>query len=180
MLCRVRAACVLAIAAGIVMASLGTAHADSDIRALSVSVGYAGFDAAGGAAHGGVIGLSHDRRLSDKVPLAWRVAITGGVHSADELMFTGTAVVGFSWLLSDTLKYVPYVLLDAGATVVAGKNIDTDVVPRVEFGLGMDLLKSRTFSYGIQVRAELESPFAVSQTGMLIFSGRATWRWGFF
>ncbi len=156
------------------------ARADSDLRAFSVSAGYAGFDVGTGEAHGGVVGISHDRRFSDKVPFAWRIAASGGVHNADSLFFAGTATLGFSWLLSDTLKYVPYVLLNAGAVVSAGKDIETDVAPRIEFGLGIDLLKSREFSYGLQVRAELASPFSIEQTGMLVVAGRVTWRWGFF
>lgn len=147
---------------------------------MSVSGGYAGFDSVAGRSHGGVVGLSHDRRLSDKIPVAWRVSVTGGAHQGDDLFFTGSATLGLSWLLSDTLKYVPYVTLGAGAVVLAGPDIETDVVPRIELGLGIDLLKSRTFSYGIQIRAEVASPFDISQTGMLIVGGRATWRWGFF
>jgi len=170
----------LAVAGVIVISAAGTAQADSDLRGLSISAGYAGFDFGTGEAHGGVVGISHERRLSDKVPFAWRIAVTGGVHNADDMFFSGTGTLGLSWLLSDTLKYVPYVLLNAGAVVTGGKDLTTDVAPRVEFGLGLDLLKSREFSYGVQVRAELASPFSVSQTGMLIVAGRVTWRWGFF
>jgi hypothetical protein len=84
-------------------------------------------------------------------------------------------------LLFDVVKYVPYVTLGAGATLLAGEGVDTEIDPRVELGLGIDVLSSRSFSYGLETRLEVVAPRAAFEQSALFFAGaKIAWRWGFF
>lgn len=123
---------------------------------------------------GGGLLLDYQRAVSDTVWL--RGAAAGTLHSFDgELAAAGHAVVGFTYAI-DILKYVPYVSGGLGAMVIGGPALDTAVKPYLELGLGLDVVSSTTFSWGIDAR------FAsfLSRTAVLTIGPRVSWRWGYF
>lgn len=152
----------------------GAARAEEGDRALSVYAGYGTFTATEDLRPEGlVLGTDYERGLSSS--LAWRLSAGGGVYYDVGAAYTGQATIGITYLF-DVLKYVPYANLGVGVMLAAGSEIDTELVPLVELGLGLDFLRSREFSWGIQLRFET---FA-NQNSFATAGLRATWRWGFF
>lgn len=153
---------------------LSPALASDGENALSLSANYGTYLIPDYSPHGGVIGIAFERGFSDS--LSWRVAGGGGLfYGSDQLTYSGHLTVGMTYLL-DVLKYVPYVELGAGAIAIAGGELETRIKPLIQVGLGIDVLRSRTFSYGI--RLEFES--LLQETSFFTLGVRATWRWGFF
>jgi hypothetical protein len=149
------------------------AHAAEDESALSLSFGYGRFRLGEASPDGVVLGFEYERGISDA--LALRVAAGGGTYVGDALAYSGHTVLGLTYLF-DVIKYVPYLSLGIGAIAVGGDNLTADVFPLVELGLGLDVLASRTFSYGVLVRFETYA----EKTSFLTAGARLTWRWGFF
>lgn len=156
----------------------GSALADEDDRSVSVFAGYATYVVPDHTPDGGVIGLDYERGFSDAMSL--RASGGFGVYPFDDadmgVSYSGHATLGLTYLF-DVLKYVPYVNVGAGAIVLTGGPLeDTKVSALLELGVGLDILHSRSFSYGIQAR--LES--FIQETSFFTAGVRATWRWGFF
>ena len=152
------------------------AGASEDERALSLSASYS---AVGDIADGFDIGIAHDRGIRDN--LFWHFSGGGGLLFGDVDLIAGHATIGFKYLLFDIVKYVPYVTLGGGASVISGDGIDTDVNGRIELGIGLDKLSSRKFSYGIEARLEVTPPRAAfDQSALFMVGAKVAWRWGFF
>lgn len=163
----------LALACACVIGSAPAAASDGE-SALSVSANYATYITPDYSPNGGVIGLSFERGFSDV--LAWRIAGGGGVYyGAEQITYSGHATFGFTYLL-DILKYVPYVEAGVGGILIAGGDAGTSIHPLIQVGVGLDILKNRTFSYGVHLQFET----LLQQTSFFTVGARATWRWGFF
>lgn len=123
---------------------------------------------------GGQLGVDFERGLSDTLWL--RGSAFGGAYDAPEgLAWAAGVTVGITYAI-DVLRYVPYANLGAGAMVIGGDGVDTAVKPVIELGIGVDVLESRTFSWGLVARFDA---FASSATFFSI-GPRVSWRWGFF
>ena len=120
---------------------------------------------------GGGLVMDYGRALSDTFWL--RLAVGGAVH--DGGLLNGTATLGLTHTI-DVLKYVPYVGLGIGVTVVGGDPIATKAKPYVELGVGLDVLQSPSWSWGLDARM---SSFA-SGIVLLTIGPRLSWRWGYF
>jgi hypothetical protein len=123
---------------------------------------------------GGGLMVDYQKAVSDTLWL--RGAATGTLHSFDgELAVAGHAAVGVTYAV-DVLKYVPYVSAGIGAMVIGGPAIDTAVKPYIELGVGLDIVSSTRFSWGLDAR------FAsfLSQAAVLTIGPRLSWRWGYF
>ena len=122
---------------------------------------------------GGGLAIDYQRGLSD----TWwfRAAAAGALHDSDDgRLWLGSATVGLTYAI-DVLRYVPYTGIGLGVAVVGGP-VDTAAKPYLELGLGLDVLQSRTWSWGVDARL---SSFA---SGIAIFTigPRITLRWGYF
>ena len=90
------------------------------------------------------------------------------------LSYAGEAAGEFVYRF-DVLKYVPYIMGGGGAIYSGGGPLPGSFDAVVVLGGGLDILKSREFSYGF------EAKMAASANTTTISAGfRATWRWGYF
>jgi hypothetical protein len=139
---------------------------------FSLTVGE-GSDAEQIDATGGNLLVEYEHGLSDVV---WfRAASGGGLYRADgRTAWSASGVAGITYAL-DVLKYVPYANLGAGAMVVGGGPFDTEVKAYLELGFGLDVLQSRSFSWGVALRYD---SFA-SQISYFTVGARVTWHWGY-
>ena len=146
-------------------------------RALSLGLGYATYTQPGYNPHGAVLGMDFERGFSDA--LSWRVSGGAGAYYRNGLSFSGHLTIGLTYLF-DVLKYVPYANVGVGGIVIGGDagggESDIDVSPLAEIGVGLDILRSRTASYGVYIRFET----LLQETSFLTAGVRSTWRWGFF
>lgn len=184
-----RSAAFATVAFAIVAASGGTATADGD-RAVSVSLGWATFSAPGQAMEdqvpptvnpdlGGVLALSYEHSVSTDVSL--RAELAGGVFHGGamemqgntSLALLGDAGVAFRF---DVLKFVPYAFGGLGAVAAGGGPLEGGVDLVLVAGGGLDWLRSRERSYGVEVRV---ASF-VGDLTLVTFGVRGTLRWGFF
>ena len=157
------------------------AHAGDGENALSAGVGYGTFwtdvedeDETASPTAGGVVTATFERGFTDYA--SWRVRAVGGLYAGGGTSMTGLATAGLSYRF-DVLKYVPYVAVGVGALVRGGGPFDgTDVEPALEIGGGVDWLRSRSRSIGLDVAV---TGFAFDTT-TLIATLRTTWRWGYF
>ena len=166
---------------GLLGAAPPEAHAGEDDKALSADVAFAMFTAGDHLRPlGGVLTLEYERGLSQSFSL--RAAVGGGILYEDGtddlapgLVWRGQAVAGLVYLV-DILKYVPYATICLGVVTRGGDPIETDVYPVLEIGGGLDLLQSRTFSWGgfARMSSYLDDDAAFS------LGARATWRWSLF
>ncbi len=121
---------------------------------------------------GGGLSLDYQRGFSD----TWwfRGAIAGAFH--DGGLWNGTATLGLTYAV-DVLRYVPYLGAGVGGAVVGGDALSaTQVRPLLELGAGVDVLESRTFSWGVDARV------SAYLDGLVLFTigPRFSWRWGYF
>ena len=150
------------------------AQASDGESALSVSLSYGTYLIPDYSPDGAVLGVSFERGFSDT--LAWRVSGGGGAYyGGEQLTYSGHATFGFTYLL-DVLKYVPYLEAGAGAIIIAGGEAGTDISPLIQIGVGLDILRSRTFSYGVHLQFES----LLQETSFFTAGARVSWRWGFF
>lgn len=172
---------ILPLAAVMLLAAAASspARASEGDKALSVYLGYGTYavasdEAEDPSAHGAVVGVDFERGVSDSLSL--RISGGGGgYYGDDDASYSGQLTVGITYLL-DVVKYVPYVNLGLGGIVIGGGEMDTEIAALLELGGGLDILHSRTFSYGVQIRFES----FLEQTAFFTAGVRATWRWGFF
>jgi hypothetical protein len=123
---------------------------------------------------GGGLAVDLQRALSDTLWL--RAAAGGAAHDAEGgLLFAATGVLGLTYAV-DVLRYVPYVGAGIGAAVVAGAPVETALEPYLELGVGLDVLQSRSWSWGVDAR------FSAFLGGLALFTigPRITLRWGYF
>ncbi len=156
------------------LAVAGPASAGEDDRSLSLSLSYATYAIPDHSPKGAVLGVDYERGFSEA--LAVRVSGgTGAYYEDSSASYTGHLVVGMTYLF-DVLKYVPYINGGVGGIVIAGGDTDTHFAPLVEVGVGLEILHSRTFSYGAILRFESQ----IKETHFFTGGLRITWRWGFF
>lgn len=126
------------------------------------------------AATGAALGFDYERGWNDTLWL--RASMAGGYYDGTRgRAWSGGGTVGITYAL-DVLRYVPYANLGVGALAVGGSALDTQLKPVVELGFGLDVLESRTFSWGVVARFD-----AFASTARFWTIGpRLTWRWGFF
>jgi hypothetical protein len=173
---RARLALVASLALLLAFLDRGQASADEGESALSFGAGFASFSIPDHGGAGGTLGGDYERGLSDAFWL--RASVAGAVYHGTEgegALYAGRATVGLTYVL-DVLKYVPYVHLGAGASILGGPDLDADVHPIGELGVGLDVLSRRGLSYG---------PFArlqsfLDDSAFIELGLRVTWRWGFF
>jgi hypothetical protein len=144
-------------------------------RALSATLGYATYTLPEYTPHGAALGLDYERGFSDA--LSWRISGGGGIYYRDGLTYSGQLTAGFTYLF-DVLKYVPYVNVGIGGIVIVDPGADpaVDFSPLAEIGVGLDVLRDRTSSFGVYVRFET----LLQETSFFTAGVRSTWRWGFF
>ena len=180
---RARVALVAGIGVGVLALVLdpGQACAGEYDRAISLDVAFVSFSAGEELVpYGGLLGVEYERGISEAFAL--RAAASGallyedGTEDLDAgLVWRGQAVAGVVYLF-DVLKYVPYATLGFGAVARGGGPVETEVHPVLELGGGLDLLRSRTFSWGAYVRVSSYLDDEAAFTA----GARATWRWGLF
>lgn len=162
------------VALVLVLARPSPAGAGEDDRALSLSLSYGSFSVPDHNPRGSVLGLDYELGFSEV--LSFRASGGGGVYLEDgDRSYSGHLVVGITYLM-DVLKYVPYVNLGVGGIVLGGGGMDANVNALLEMGVGLDVLHSRTFSYGAVIRFESY----IQETAFFTAGLRMTWRWGFF
>jgi hypothetical protein len=167
-------ACLLVLVVLVVLvASRGNAGASEDDRALSGSIHFTYMAIPEHSLSGGALGVEYERGLSDSV--SFRAAGGGGLYWGDGAAYAAHAVVGLTYLV-DVLKYVPYFTAGVGAIGQAGAAIPSEIHPALQLGAGLDILHSRTFSYGVQASYLTYSADAQFVT----VGGRLTWRWDLF
>lgn len=172
-----RGVCAAAVAVlGIALAPTVAAAGGDGVKAVSAYGGIGGYTLTDPeeAPVGGVLGVEFERGFSDA--LAVRVGGEGAIYHGTEskLTYAGRATAGVVYAF-DVLKYVPYAGLGIGAAVLGG-GVDLRLDPYIELAGGLDILTSRSFSYGAVVRVE---SFLLSSAAASV-GLRATWRWGFF
>jgi hypothetical protein len=123
---------------------------------------------------GGGLMLDYGRAVSDTIWL--RAALAGTVHRIEgEATWAGHGSVGVVYAV-DVLKYVPYVSAGVGASLIGGGVLDLQAKPYLELGLGIDIITSTTFSWGVDARF---SSF-LSAAAVIMVGPRVSWRWGYF
>jgi hypothetical protein len=124
------------------------------------------------SAAGGLFLVEYERGINDTL---WvHAAVGGGVYEHD--IFSGNGVLGLTFAL-DVLKYIPYLNLGVGTAYLDGGPVEGAFYNFIELGFGLEILHSRTFSYGVHVRYD---SFASDLASYLSMGARVTWRWGFF
>jgi hypothetical protein len=167
------------LAGAFVCARCAPLHASEDERALSLVPAYGTLSLGQGegtqtlSAEGGMLSVDYERGVTDA--LWFRATGGAGVFASDQgTIVAGTAIVGLTYAF-DVLRYVPYANLGAGILWTEGA-VAREVRPVLELGFGLDVLTSRTASYGLVMRFQ---SFA-SQSAYFTIGPRITWRWGFF
>jgi hypothetical protein len=167
-----------ALSLGVLLACLGLAPAPAAAadgeNSLSVYLGYGTYQLGELQPHGSVLELAYERGFSDA--LSWHVIGGGGLYrGGGALAYSGQLSAGFTYVL-DVLRYVPYVTAGVGGVVTGGGDQGTTLSPLIALGAGLDILHSRRFSYGIELRVES----LLARTSFFTAGVRATWRWGYF
>lgn len=161
------------------LAAPGLAGAD---RAVSVGAGWATYSTLGEppmpmkapptltAEAGGHLELSYEHGISQEVSLRAEVA---GALFGDDWSYLALGDVGVVYRF-DVVKYVPYGFAGVGGLVSGGGPIDSDLI--VVLGGGLDVLSSRTRSWGVEGRL---ASFA-GDTTVFTLGVRGSVRWGYF
>lgn len=159
-------------------------------RALSVNLGWATFSVPGKPVGnmapptlspdvGGALGVSYEQAIGTDIAL--RGELAGGLfyggngkkQSADS--FAGLGDVGVTFRF-DVLKYVPYAFGGVGGVVSGGGPIDKGADFVLCVGGGLDVLESRSRSWGVEGRlASFGGNITLFTLGL-----RGTVRWGYF
>jgi hypothetical protein len=166
----------LAASFGLVLLLPAAAAAEEGESALSIGGGLATFTIPDHGGLGGMIGGDYERGLSDAFWL--RASVAGAIYggSDDEgAIYAGRATIGLTYVV-DVLKYVPYIHLGLGGLALGGPEVDAEIRPLGEIGVGLDVLSRRGLSYGPFAR--LQSSF--DEGAFVELGARMTWRWGFF
>jgi hypothetical protein len=159
-------------------------------RALSVGLSWATFSVPGVAEGnmeppavtpdvGGALAGIYEHSLSTDFSL--RGELAGGLFYGGEgmdqsaLSYAGLADVGATFRF-DVLKYVPYAFGGVGAVMTTGGPIGSNATFVLAIGGGLDVLASRSKSWGIEGRfVSFGGDVTLFTLGL-----RATTRWGYF
>jgi hypothetical protein len=167
----------------------GVARADSE-RALSVGLGWATFSVPGKAVgnmeppsispdFGGALSVTYEHLIGSDLGL--RAELAGGLFyggAGKDQSNTAYAALGDAGVVFrfDVLKYVPYAFGGIGAVATGGGPIDRGLDFVLAVGGGLDILASRSRSYGFEARlASFGGDVTVFTLGV-----RGTTRWGYF
>lgn len=151
------------------------AHAGEDDRWLSVSLGYASFSVPDHDPRGGALAIEYERGFSDAMAVRATVGMGAYPVGTGSPGYSGHATLGLTYLF-DITRYVPYVQLGLGGIALCAEELPTEFSPLLELGVGVDVLHSRSWSYGISARFE---SFIVD-TSFFTAGLRVSYRWGFF
>jgi hypothetical protein len=165
------------------------AHAEGE-RALSLGLGWATFSTPGEAMGsseppaitpdvGGALTVTYEHAVGSDFSL--RAELSGGLfyggESKDESALSYSALLdGGIVYRFDVLKYVPYAFGGIGGVATTGGPIASGVNFVLAVGGGVDMLVSRSRSYGIEGRL---ASFGGDVT-IFTFGVRGTVRWGYF
>lgn len=180
----------LPVLLGLALVSLPrTARAEGD-RALSLTLGWATFSTTGEAVKnmtpptispdaGGSLGLTYEYAVSSDLSLRGELVggafYGGGTEQQSKGSYAGLADVGVTFRF-DVLKYVPYAFAGIGGVASTGGPIDSQLDLVVAIGGGLDVLTSRSRSYGVEARlASFGGDITLFTLGV-----RGTIRWGYF
>ncbi len=123
---------------------------------------------------GAVAQLGYEKGFAEA--LSWRVEAWGGVYTGGGTSYAGLVAGGLVYRF-DVLKYVPYALIELGGQVVSGGPLlETALEPVLQLGGGLDVLRDRQSSWGVEVRI---GGFA-GDTVTTSLALRMTRRWGYF
>lgn len=167
------------VVSAVVCALAAPAAASEGQSALSASLGVGDWflpvgDDQVGPTVGGVLGISYERDLSER--LAWRIEAAGGVYVGGGLSVGGQGGASLVYRL-DVLKYVPYAAVGVGGVLLAGGDApELTLAPAGLACLGLDVLQSRVRSWGVEARLATLPGEATTVTVAV----RLTTRWGFF
>ena len=162
-----------------ILAMSSIAHAGDGESALSPSIGWATYatpDKQGKSVSpdvGGAVGITYERGFSEA--LSWRVSIVGGGFTGGGTTWAAWGAAGFVYRF-DVLAYVPYVEASIGGVALGGGRLPSGVDPVLELGAGLDWLRDRDRSWGVEGRL---GSFT-RDTTVLTIGVRSTWRWGYF
>ncbi|MEZ4368113.1 MAG: hypothetical protein R2939_17800 [Kofleriaceae bacterium] len=184
--------------AAIVLAGAGVARAGEGESALSLGLAYGSYlvpdgeDGSLAPAGGAVLAVEYERAFGEAFSL--RGELAGAIYGGGGLAYAGMADVGLVYRL-DVLKYVPYLVVAAGVAYGGGGPLGGDLdddgdaecepgdadcggglVPLVQAGAGLDVLRSRDTSWGVELR--FAPPLA--DTTFMSLGVRYTRRWGYF
>ena len=158
-------------------------------RALSVNLGWATFSVPGKPVGnmapptyspdvGGALGVSYEQAIGTDISLRGELAghlFTGGAGKGQsDPSWAGLADVG-AVVRFDVLKYVPYAFGGIGGVYSGGGPIDRGAEFVVVVGGGLDVLASRTRSWGFEGRL---ASFGGNVT-LFTIGLRGSIRWGF-
>jgi hypothetical protein len=159
-------------------------------RALSIGVGWAKFSTPGmrvGTMEpptispdvGGALAVIYEHAIGTDLALRGELAgglFYGGAGSGQsDLSFAGLGDAGIVFRF-DVLKYVPYAFGGLGAVASGGGPIDRGVELVLAIGGGVDILTSRSRSWGFEGRlASFGGDVTIFTLGV-----RGTTRWGYF
>ena len=165
------------------------AWAEGD-RALSAGLGWATFSVPGKATGnqappditpdgGGAISASYEHAIGTDVALRGELAFGmfygGAGKGQSNLSFAGLADAGITFRF-DVLKYVPYAFGGVGGVFSGGGPIDNGADFVLCVGGGLDVLQSRSRSWGVEGRlASFGGDITLFTVGL-----RGTIRWGYF
>lgn len=171
------------------MAQYGEARAEGE-RALSVGLSWATFSVPGVAEGnmeppavnpdvGGALAATYEQAISSDFSL--RGELAGGLFYGGEAM--NQSALSYAGLIDagavfrfDVLKYVPYAFGGIGAVMTTGGPVGDRTNFVLALGGGLDVLMSRSRSWGIEARL---ASFGGDVT-IFTFGVRATTRWGYF
>lgn len=123
---------------------------------------------------GGVLVGIYERGFSEA--LSWRVELAGALYAGDGTSWGAVAAGGIVYRF-DVLKYVPYALVELGGSYLRGGPIPEPVLdPVLQVGGGVDWLRGRDRSYGLEARV---ASFA-GESNTFSLGVRVTHRWGYF
>lgn len=177
---------VLAI---VMVVAQGTAGAE-DERALSVGLGWATFSVPGKMVGnmeppavspdvGGALAVTYERMIGTDIAL--RAELAGGLfyggatEGKPQTAYAGLADAGVVFRF-DVLKYVPYAFGGLGVVGASGGPIESGLDLVLAIGGGLDVLVSRSRSYGFEARL---ASFGGDVT-LFTLGVRGTVRWGYF
>lgn len=158
--------------------------------ALSLGLGWATFSVPGEAVNdmappqispdvGGAASVTYEHSISTDFSLrvegAFGAFYGGGTEEQSKTSYAGLADAGAVFRF-DVLKYVPYLFGGLGAVATTGGPIDGGVDFVVAIGGGLDVLLSRSRSYGFEARL---ASFG-GDTTVFTLGVRGTVRWGYF
>jgi hypothetical protein len=128
------------------------------------------------AASGGLIAqVVYEQAFSEA--LSWRLEAWGAVYTGTDGRSYGAVAAGGLVYRFDVLKYVPYGIVELGGQYLTGGELaEAALDPVLQVGGGLDVLKSRQSSWGVELRI---GGFA-GDTVTTSLGFRMTRRWDYF